>query len=569
MRIHFKDKSILPEKYPEVIRQDPTMSDPGFVEVDGRRLRPNIDLIPQRGLQEGLCHTDANLIFLTGSATGGKTFGGLLAGAKGIGHQNFTGRIVTMQSKDGEVGTSMKRDAEQVYGGFAGCKITTGQGLTAEWPHWNNAIKFIHANFNPARPKEWDEYKQYMKANTAIYFYVDEGTGIETWKKFAYMFSRNRDSSGAMNPKMIMSFNPENKHWTTAFLMRAGFLTEDWYFKKEMNGKLVYFYNAGDDIDDIVFGKTKAEVVKKAGIVVSPEEKAMGMKPEDLVKSFTAFFASPADNKILVNITKGGSVANTAAVGKAEGAKMHDGYFGPTERETTKLTREVIENIFKAPVCAFDDPHYATLDVSGGGDQTVLWIWRGLTIVSREEIRTSDPTRIEQWISANLSKWNVPVKNFAYDSGGLGFFLKKFKDGYGVTNNMRPVQEIDSFGNPTEEHKKYYDIRSQLMAKFEAMLLMGEISSEISPRAMFQHTKDRNLASFIDILMEERNLFIWDEIRGKTKAVSKDEFKAKFGYSPDDIDALWLRARMELDERPKKEESQEFTDADYYEAFND
>ena len=72
MRLRFKDPKRIPEKYPKVIRQDPTMDDPGFVEVDGYRLRPNVDLIPQRGMQEELSHSDCNLIFLTGSATGGK-----------------------------------------------------------------------------------------------------------------------------------------------------------------------------------------------------------------------------------------------------------------------------------------------------------------------------------------------------------------------------------------------------------------------------------------------------------------------------------------------------------------
>ena len=568
MRLRFKDPKRIPEKYPKVVRQDPTMDDPGFVEVDGYRLRPNVDLIPQRGMQEELSHSDCNLIFLTGSATGGKTFGGLLASMKGVGKQNYTGRIITMQSKDGDGGTSMARDAEQIYGRFAGCRLSKSGGLTAEWPQWNNAIKFIHVNFNPDNPKEWNDFKQYAKANTAIYMYSDEATGIESWKKFAYLFSRNRDSSGAMRPKMIISFNPEHEHWTTAFLKRAGYLTEEWWFKKSMNGKTVYFFSTGDDIDGLVFGSSRAEVVKKAGVTVSEEEAALGMTPEDMVKSFTCLFASPADNKILVNITKGESIANLAAVGKTEGAKMHLGYFGPTDSGNTKVTAQVIENIFKAPVCDFNAIRYATLDVSGGGDLTIMWIWRGTTLIGREDIVSNDPVEIEQWVSHCLAKWGVSIKNFAYDSGGMGFFLKRFRDGYAVTNNMRPVQEIDSFGNATETHKEYYDIRSQLMAKFEAMLRIGDISCEIDPQTLFPHTKKKVMTPFINILMEERNLFIWEKLNNKTKARTKVEFKTRYGYSPDAMDSLWLIARFFIDGRAKKEEEPEFSEADYYEAFN-
>ena len=569
MRLRFKDPKRIPEKYPKVVRQDPTMDDPGFVEVDGYRLRPNVDLIPQRGMQENAAASDCNLIFLGGSGTSGKTFLGIMNYGKGLGFQNFTGRIVTMQSKDGDVGSSMKRDVEQIYGNFAGSKVSTSGGITVEWSQWNNTLKFIHVNFNIENPKEWDAYKAHCKANTASYYYWDEVSGVKEWKKFAYMFSRNRDSSGAMRPKTICSFNPEHEHWTTAFLKRAGYLNEDWTYPKENNGKITYFYSGdGDDVDGIIFGKTRKEVVEKAGITISKEEEAFGMSPEDMVKSFTCFMGSPIDNKILVNITKGESIANLAAVGKTEGAKMHLGYFGPTDSGNTKVTAQVIENIFKAPVCDFNATRYATLDVSGGGDLTIMWIWRGTTLIGREDIVSSDPVEIEQWVSHCLAKWGVSIKNFAYDSGGLGFFLKRFRDGYAVTNNMRPVQEIDSFGNATETHKEYYDIRSQLMAKFEAMLRIGDISCEIGPQTLFPHTRKKVDTPFINILMEERNLFIWEKLNNKTKARTKAEFKTRYGYSPDAMDSLWLIARFFIDGRAKKEEEPEFSEADYYEAFN-
>lgn len=534
-------------------------------------LRLNITKIERIGKKQCRCIrvSSPDHLYLTNDfIVTHNTFGGLLASMKGVGKQNYTGRIVTMQSKDGEGGTSMSRDAEQIYGQFAGCKLSKSGGLTAEWAQWNNAIKFIHTNFNPENPKEWSDYKQHCKANTAIFFYIDECTGIETWKKFAYLFSRNRDSSGAMRPKMIISFNPEHEHWTTAFLKRAGFLTEEWWFKKEMNGKTVYFFSTGDDIDGLIFGSSREEVVRRAGITISDEEAALGMTPEDMVKSFTCLFASPADNKILVNITKGESIANLAAVGKTEGAKMHLGYFGPSDSGNTKITAQVIENIFKTPVSDFKEQKYATLDVSAGGDLTIMWIWRGLTLIGREDIISDDPIKLEQWVSHCLSKWGVPIRNFAYDAGGMGFFLKRFKDGYAITNNMRPVQEVDSFGNATDIHKDYYDIRSQLMAKFEAMLRIGDISCEISPQTLFSHTKKKIEKPFIDILIEERNLFIWEKLNNKIKARTKQDFKTRYGYSPDAMDSLWMVARFYIDGRAKKEEEPEFTEADYYEAFN-
>ena len=500
------------------------------------------------------------------------TFGALLAAMKGLGFQNYTARVITMQSKDGDVGTSMKRDAEQIFGGFANCKFTTAGGLTAEWPQWNNSIKFIHVNFNIANPNEWDLYKQHCKANTSILMYWDEVTGVKEWKKFAYMFSRNRDSSGAMRPKTIVSFNPEHKHWTTRFLKDAGYLDDNWYLKEDMNGVVTYFYSGdGDDVTDVIHGRTREEVVAKAHLEVSPQEAAFGMKPTDMVKSFTIYMGSPVDNKILANITKGESIANLAAVGKTEGAKMHRSYFGPNKNDESKITRRIIEQIFEAPRSGLDEEKYATLDISGGGDIPPMLIWRGNTIIGAETIDSDDPVVLRNWVRSTLAKWGVPIKNFAYDGGGMGFFLKEFKDGRYVVNNMRPVQEIDSYGNPTEAHKEYYDLRSQLLAKLEAMLLMGEISCEISPAALLHHTRTKKLVSLLEILDEERAVFAWEDradFNNKIKAVTKQVFKAKFGYSPDWMDSIMLRMIFNLDARPRKAEVVEMTEADYYQAFN-
>lgn len=500
------------------------------------------------------------------------TFGALLAAMKGLGFQNYTARVITMQSKDGDVGTSMKRDAEQIFGGFANCKFTTAGGLTAEWPQWNNAIKFIHVNFNIANPNEWELYKQHCKANTAISMYWDEVTGVKEWKKFAYMFSRNRDSSGAMRPKTIVSFNPEHKHWTTRFLKDAGYLDDNWYLKEDMNGVVTYFYSGdGDDVTDVIHGRTREEVVAKAHLEVSPQEAAFGMKPTDMVKSFTIYMGSPVDNKILANITKGESIANLAAVGKTEGAKMHRSYFGPNKNDESKITRRIIEQMFEAPRSGLDEEKYATLDISGGGDVPPMLIWRGNTIIGAEDIDSDDPVVLRNWVRSMLAKWGVPTKNFAYDGGGMGFFLKEFKDGRYVVNNMRPVQEIDSYGNPTEAHKEYYDLRSQLLAKLEAMLLMGEISCEISPAAILRHTRTKKLVSLLEILDEERAVFAWEDradFNNKIKAVTKQAFKTKFGYSPDWMDAIMLKMIFNLDARPRKAEVVEMTEADYYQAFN-
>ena len=120
----------------------------------------------------------------------------------------------------------------------------------------------------------------------------------------------------------LASFNPEHEHWTTEFLRLAGYIGDDYYAKPEMYGKVRYFVQKGDDISDIVWGDTREEVVRIAGLEVTEEEKQGGMTAENLVKSFTFLSGSAMSNRILVNATSGGSVSNLYNVGETERKKL-------------------------------------------------------------------------------------------------------------------------------------------------------------------------------------------------------------------------------------------------------
>ena len=61
-----------PEKYPTIERKTPTVDQEGYVKVNGEKLRPQIDYIPQEGFQEILSTCDADVIFTGGSASAGK-----------------------------------------------------------------------------------------------------------------------------------------------------------------------------------------------------------------------------------------------------------------------------------------------------------------------------------------------------------------------------------------------------------------------------------------------------------------------------------------------------------------
>lgn len=553
----------LPARYDHVARKKATVKDKGWDRVGDFMLRDGVDLMPQEGLQENLCHCEANLVFICGQATSGKTFGMMLNGLHGVGRYGYTGRLINFRRLDSSKGTSMFRDASTVWGEFSNCEVTAGELPTYAWPLWNNYIQMIHVNFNPDNPKEWDDFQEYIKKQQAAYIGIDEATAIEHFKMFSYIFSRNRDSSG-VEPMMVLSFNPKHEHWTTEFLLKGGYIDpKTWYIRPEMDGKKRYFYNKGDSAAEVVWGDTKEEVVAAANIHISEEDKAAGLTKADMVKSFILFTGSAAGNRKLVAATKGQSVANLHNVGGTQRAVLAEAYFGPIEDEVVGVSDADLRALETNPQDN-DENMYATMDVSGGklkSDDNLMLIWRGKCWVGVEAFRGTT-SELVTWIDEKLAHWKVPKEHFAYDGTGLGYYLTGFTKGYPITANKAPIQEYDENGNPVTI-EQYFNVRSQLLAKTEALIKTGAYSTTLDLNMQIPYGKKGGKRRIIDILYNEKNVFIKGQKNKKILYRSKDEYIARFHESPGLMDPFTYRAVFELDARPKKQPEPEIGDDAY------
>jgi hypothetical protein len=411
-------------------------------------------------------------------------------------------------------------------------------------------------------PSEWEEFRDMIKKQQSSYIAIDEATEIKQFKMFNYIFSRNRDSSG-MTPCMALSFNPEHNHFTTAMLKDAGYLDENWYFKPKMNGVVKYFYIAGDTENDIIWGNTPEEVIERAGITITDKDRKAGITERDIVKSFCALTGEASDNLKLVAATKGGSVANLHAVGKTQRDVLKGGYFGPVDNEELNVTRQMIHDLWTNPIND-DENMYATLDVSGGGDQSdncPMIIWKGLRIVAIKMFK-GDAKELVNWIDKTLQEYEVPISNFAFDATGIGNYLKAYSSGRGVTANKAQIQEYDELGNPVTL-EQYTNTRSQLIGKTKVLFEMGKISCALDKDMVLPYGKKNMQRRLIDILFDEINIFISTTRNRKICYRHKDEYKAKFKSSPDLMDAICLRAVFELDARPKKQPAPQVPDDAY------
>lgn len=556
-------KSQLPERYEHVTRELPTVRSKGFDRVGNFTLRDGVDLMPQIGMQEAICKCESNLIFACGMATSGKSFGLFLKALQGVGVKNYTGRLINVRKLDSTKGTSMFRDASLVWGQFSGCEVTVGELPTFAWPKWNNAIQMIHANFNVDNPSEWADFIEYIKKQQASYIGIDEATAIRQFKMFCYIFSRNRDSSG-ITPQMVLTFNPEYGHWTTEFLVCGGYLdTNTWHIKPEMEGRQRFFYIQGNTPESVVWGDSKAEVVRAAHIKLNSEDIAAGMTAEDMVKSFTLLTGTAAGNRKLVAATRGQSIANLHNVGGEQRSVLAEAYFGPIDNETLSVTKQMILDIATNPYDE-DETMYGTMDVSGGNadsDDNPFIAWKGHTIVGIEFFR-GDPKQLVDWIGGMLQKYHIPKRNFAFDATGLGNYLRAYTDGWPITANKTAMREYDEQGNEVV-FEQYFNLRSQLMSKLEVALKTNKISTTLDLNMRIPYGKKGETRKLLDVLFDEINTF---RTLTKNKRIyyrSKDEYRARFHASPNIIDTMYLRMVWDLDARAKKEPDREIDDDAY------
>lgn len=479
------------------------------------------------------------------------TFAMYLNALQGVTHYGFAAKLISVRLQDSKKGGSMFRDGVTVCGNFANCEYNSADYPTFSWPQWNSSLQLIHSNFNVNNPAEWEQFQDYAKKVQASLIMVDEATEMKEFKMFAYWFSRNRDSSG-MTPQMVLSFNPSHDHWTTQMLCDAGYIGDDWYLRKDMIGKVRYWYNKGKSPAEIVWGDSREEVANAAGLIDRPDDLAAGISRLDYVKSFTVLTGTAASNRELVNATGGQSVANLHATGAEQRQIVGEGYFGEVKAEEINVSREMINNLWTNPVS--DDVNmYASMDISSGkadNDKSPMVIWRGLQIVG-VELFSGEPNEMAGWIKTKLNAYGVDVTRFAYDATGHGYWMQGLTNGVAVTANKRAIQEVDEFGNAVTRDD-YFNCRSQLLGRTEVMIKRGDICCSISPDLRIPYAKGGATRALRDILYDEINVFATTTRNKRIYYRSKDEYRAKFRHSPDLMDAICLRAVFELDARPKK-----------------
>ncbi|MEG1289553.1 MAG: hypothetical protein RRY36_05305 [Bacteroidaceae bacterium] len=496
------------------------------------------------------------------------TFGELLFALVGIDKPGYGALIIKKElTSTKDVAGGIIKDAHLIYDGFGESEFTSSDSPSFNFKQWGTTISFTHSNFDANTQHSELKSQERAKNFQCSVIIFDELTGFD-YKIWKYWMARNRDSSG-IKPKMICTFNTNSHHFSR--IMIDWYIGEDGKVREDRIGKVRYAWFKGDSARDIIWGNTREEILSKYNIEVPSDLVAIGMKPADMIKSFVFLPCKMSENRILMNATGGGHATNLFNMGGIETQKLfYENWNAEAGGETT-VSRQMIRNMFSNPTDP-DVEMFASCDVSGGGDENPMFIWRGDTIIGIEVIKRREGQSAKEWyqelapwINDTLTRYRVPIRNFSFDATGMGSYLQGYTDGRPVTANLKTIQEVDSFGNPITT-EIYYNMRSQLLGKLQFMFETGQISCLLSPSVVLPHGKGQK--EFLDILYEEMDVFRRITRNNKFYYKSKDEFKDNYHYSPNYIDAMSYKMIFNLDGKARKAAEPEFSEADYYQAFN-
>lgn len=485
-----------------------------------------VQIKPQPGFQQRFVETKADIAWGGGAAGAGKSFALLLwfllyAYLPNIGGVFFRRTMPQIKSEGGLWDTS-----ESLFMSLPRAVQPKPNTVSANWTFPNgNRLSFSHLQH---------EKNKFDWQGTQIgVLGIDELTHF-TESMYWYLISRLRSSSD-FRAVVRCTMNPQGEGWVKDFLVSGGFVYPDDYEIEElagfpvqsMAGKIRWFLRYKGEI---VWGNTKSEVAYKI-----PESERHLYNSDD-IKSFTFIPGKLDDNQILIE-TNPSYRGNLLAQSEEDQAQLLGGRWVNINSDKLKLIdtaalRDAFTNDFVA-----QGEMFLTADIAmEGSDLFVVKIWSGWCCIAVYTYDKTDGAAVVRNIEKLASKYRVPGRNIAYDSQGVGNYLKGYlKTAIAVSGSASPI--------PVKDQKQnFLNLRSQLYFHLADKIHDCEVYYDIDMKG--EHGK---------AIYKELNA-IHKKESGKDQKLAieaKDGIKLKLGgKSPDYADCSSLRSIFDLIHRP-------------------
>lgn len=488
-----------------------------------RKAKNPYQIIAQRGGQENILQSNADIIICGGCRGGSKTFSLLMETLKDVNNKHLRALIMRhdIKSLDDVIDTS-----SQLYNDFG--TYNRSKNDMSWYFDKGGMLKFSY------HEDVLLDFIKRFRGHQYAYIGVDEVTQMD-YAKFKFLITCNRNAFGIKN-RFVGTCNPDPDSWVAPFI--DWWIGEDGFPIPERDAVVRYCFMDGDDVTNITWGDTREEVYNLKKDVIDrfwkPEMAEYG-KPEDLFIKSVAFIEAKLIDNIQLMRSDPTYLANLAGQSEEQRSRDLEGNWKFRSVGEDIIKMQDFENFFNNAYQYGDNIRRCSCDVAfEGGDRLVMWLWIGYHIHDVFSCKMDAKGSVVT-VKAKLQEWNVLEENFTYDLNGLGQIFKGFFPHAIPFNNLEAVAE--------EFKYMYGNIKSQAAYMFAQKVKNGELSINQNLLDQRYSGKRYENARLRDILQRERKSIKADDSKKDKGFILTNKYSMIriVGHSPDWIEAMYMR----------------------------
>lgn len=367
---------------------------------------------------------------------------------------------------------------------------------------------------------------------------IDELTQFTEYS-FFYLIGRNRTAI-PVKPKIRATCNPDPDSFVASLI--RWWIDSDGFPIRERAGVPRYFIRQDGTI---IWGATKQELIERYPGYFKDDNDTSGLvSPADRIKSLTFIPGSIYDNKKLLQVNPE-YLGNLHALDDESKQRYLYGNWKVKLDSLCLCTANAIDDMFDTTRTTDGHEGFITCDASGHGrDFTVIFVWRGWTVIDVVIMRITDGPEIHDEIERLRQKHNIVRRNVAVDSDGVGNHTVKRGNYTPFHGGRSPM-----YNREAKKTENYYNLKTQCYYLVADKINRGELTVKlygdnchidgIQTRKM----KVKGLLMDVSELIKQdlRAIKRKDNGDGKISINTKDDQKAILGRSPDFSDTLMMR----------------------------
>ena len=489
---------------------------------------------PHKGFQEKFTRSNVDVVFGGGQLGSGKSFASIMSVAEPSLDPKF--RAVFLRNNLGDLRASggILDDFKNCYS--IGVKVVESGEPHVDFPS-GARIDVTHVSDQSKKVLE-----KRFKGRQYDLIYFDEMTGF-TWECFSFMFSRNRGKS-IWTGKVRATTNPKRSHWLRKFL--------DWYIGidgeiiEEREGVVRYFYNAGESVEEVVWGNTKEEVYSKCKIQIDRFLKKFNGKRgkatyKNVIKSFTFYLGRTSENEEL-----GANYASSVAAMGGRNAEENSGNWNidADSDEDAPIPQEMANKVFTNDRCINGD-RWVTCDLADTGTDNLLMLaWDGFHIIGCKILGHTTCRQNAEVLQEFAAQYDVADDHIIYDAV-RGTYINDYIEDAVQFVSFRAPRGL--FGRNAQR------LKDECYLRVVEAIKRGNISIEEDiAKRIYEHQKlkGKERVTIQNEFLEECAVVrFMDMPSGKKRLFSKKEMNQKLGKgrSMDLLDPIAMRMLPVLD----------------------